>query len=77
MSYTRRIGKSYSIDLRLRVLRAVDGGMSKMQVHKMYAISRSTIDDWLALREQTGNVETLPARANTCQAAGLVCRSGF
>ena len=58
------MGKAYSEDLRLCVLSAVDGGMSKMQAHKTYKISRSTIDDWLALREQTGSVKVIPKRAS-------------
>ena len=57
------MGKSYSLDLRLRVLATIDGGLSKMQAHKTFNISRSTIDDWLALREQTGDVQVLPKRA--------------
>ena len=56
------MGKSYSIDLRLRVLAALDEGMSKMQAHRTFKISRSTIDDWLLLREQTGNVQVLPSK---------------
>ena len=50
------MGAPYSLDLRLRVLAALDGGMSKMQAHKTFQISRSTIDDWLKLRQQTGKV---------------------
>ena len=50
------MGVPYSQDLRLRVLAALEGGMSKMQAHKTLGISRSTIDDWLRLREQTGSV---------------------
>lgn len=46
----------YSLDLRLRVLEAVDGGMSKMQAHNVFRVSRSTIDRWLEVREQTGRV---------------------
>lgn len=30
--------------------------MSKMAVHQLFGISRSTLDDWLRLREQTGGV---------------------
>jgi transposase len=41
----------------LRVLAALDGGMSKMQAHKTFGISRSTIDDWQTLREQSGSVQ--------------------
>lgn len=51
------MGAPYSEDLRLRVLGAVDSGMSKMNAHKTFGISRSTIDDWLVLREQTGTVK--------------------
>ena len=50
------MGKAYSVDLRLRVLGAVDGGMSKMAAHKLFGVSRSTIDDWLQLRAETGAV---------------------
>jgi len=57
------MGKAYSVDLRLRVLSALDGGLSKMQAHKTYQVSRSTIDHWLALREQTGRVQVIPSRA--------------
>jgi transposase len=51
------MGAPYSEDLRLRVLGAIDSGMSKMAAHKTFGISRSTIDDWLLLREQTGSVQ--------------------
>ncbi len=57
------MGKAYSVDLRLRVLSAIDGGLSKTQAHKTYQVSRSTIDDWLALREQTGGVHVMSSRA--------------
>lgn len=32
-----------------------------MQAHKTFHISRSTIDDWLRLREQTGSVQDIPS----------------
>jgi transposase len=55
------MGAPYSEDLRERVLNAIDEGMSKegmskMQAHRTFHVSRSTIDDWLALRAQTGGV---------------------
>lgn len=50
------MGKSYSEDLRLKALAALDGGMKKMAVHRAFGISRSTLDDWLELREQQGHV---------------------
>ncbi len=54
------MGKAYSQDLRLLVLRAVDSGQSKLSVHRTFGISRSTIDDWLALRKQTGSLTPKP-----------------
>jgi transposase len=56
------MGKAYSQDLRERVLGAIDAGMSKMKAHRLYRVSRSTIDDWLLLREQTGALVALPGR---------------
>lgn len=54
--------KRYSVDLRECVLKALDGGMSKMAAHRTFGLSRSTLDDWLALRESTGALEPLPHR---------------
>src|SRR5688500_8313576 len=56
------MGKAYSQDLRLKVLGALDSGMSKMQAHKTFHVSRSTIDDWLRLRTEQGHVRDAPAR---------------
>ena len=53
-------GVSYSLDLRLRVVDAIDGGMSKMKAHQTFQVSRSTIDDWLKLRSETGSVSAKP-----------------
>lgn len=50
------MGAAYSHDLRMRVIAAIDGGMSKMAVHRTFRVSRSTIDDWLTLRVQQGQV---------------------
>ena len=51
------MGKSYSADLRERAVACVDGGLSKMQVSRTFGIARSTLDDWLALRAQTGQLK--------------------
>ena len=58
------MGKTYSLDLRERVVRAIDEGMSKMEAHRVYRVSRTTLDDWLLLRRQTGDVAPLPRRAS-------------
>jgi len=46
----------YPIELRERVLESIDQGMSKWEAHQIFKVSRSTIDDWLKLREETGSV---------------------
>lgn len=51
------MGAPYSEDLRQRVLAALDGDMSKWGVHQTFGVSRSTIDDWLKLRAETGGVK--------------------
>ena len=51
------MGAPYSKDLRTRVLAAVDGSMSKWEVHQTFGVSRSTVDDWLKLRTETGGVK--------------------
>ena len=57
------MGKSYSTDLRERVLQAIEEGMSKAQAHRTFHISRSTIDHWFALRERTGGLTPPPHRS--------------
>ena len=52
---------AYSEDLRRCVLNAIEGGMSKMQAHRTFGVSRTTIDDWFHLREQSGGVK--PSRS--------------
>ena len=65
------MGRAYSQDLRLRVLGAIDGGMSKMQAHRTFRVSRSTIDDWLRLRAEQGHVRDKAAvRSKTGGALG-------
>ncbi len=68
------MGKAYSVDLRLRVLAALDAGLSKMQAHRTFQISRSTIDDWLKLRAQTRSVQVPEQRRRR---RGLGAHEGF
>ena len=70
------MGKAYSVDLRLRVLAALDGGLSKMQAHQIFHISRSTMDDWLKLRQQTGSVKA-PEAEQRRGSRGLGAHEGF
>ena len=68
------MGKTYSVDLRLRVLAAIDAGLSKMQAHQTFQISRSTIDDWLKLRAQTGSIKAPERRSG---GRGLSAQESF
>lgn len=54
-----------SEDLRSRVIHHVDSGHSKMSAHKVFGVSRSTLDRWLKLREATGSF-----KANTSYRRG-------
>ena len=46
---------SYSYDLRTKVINALDDGMGKTQVSRIFKIRRNTIDLWLKKREETGD----------------------
>ncbi len=61
------MGKTYSEDLRLKALAALDGGMKKMAVHRAFGISRSTLDDWLGLRAHQGHVAPAPRQGRAGQ----------
>lgn len=49
--------ESYSYDLRRKVIEAIDGGMKKTQVSKIFKISRNTINLWMKRREETGDYQ--------------------
>ena len=46
-----------SLDLRTKVIEAIDRGMKKTQASKIFNISRNTIDLWLKRREKTGSYQ--------------------
>ena len=50
------MGKPYSVDLRKRVVAAVEGGMSRNQVAKRFGVAISTAIGWMQRVEQTGSV---------------------
>ena len=52
--------KTYSKDLRLRVLPAVDAGRPREEVAKTFSVSMPTIKRWLMRRRETGDVEPKP-----------------
>lgn len=52
--------RSYSRDLREKVLERVDAGCNKSQIAKQFGISRKTLYAWLRLREESGDVAVIP-----------------
>ena len=50
---------AYSHDFRLHILAGFDGGMSKKAIHQTFGVSRSTLDDWLKRRQDTGEVKAI------------------
>ena len=52
--------KAYSKDLRLKVLDAVDGGMPRKEVARIFGISVPSIKRWLKRRRESGDVEPTP-----------------
>ena len=46
--------KAYSEDLRLRVLAAVDGGMPRREVVRVFGVSLASVTRYLQLRRETG-----------------------
>jgi transposase len=52
--------RTYSKDLRLKVLSAVDRGVHRKEVVEVFGVSLATIKRWLKRRRETGDVETRP-----------------
>src|SRR5579859_5858301 len=61
---TWRRGRSYSADLRARVLAAVDGGRSVRSVAPLFQVSISYIYKALIRRRETGVTEASPRRGH-------------
>src|SRR5262245_45797920 len=53
--------KPYSVDLRERVLAALDRGMSRLQAVTTFQVSLASIKRWLAARRDTGDLTPQPA----------------
>jgi transposase len=50
------MGKPYSVDLRKRVVAAIEGGMSRNRAAKQFGVAISTAIGWMQRVEQTGSV---------------------
>lgn len=53
--------KAYSYDLRCRVIEAIElDGMPKTEASEVFKVSRNTINLWLQLRNETGDLHPRP-----------------
>ncbi|MFL5629233.1 MAG: helix-turn-helix domain-containing protein, partial [Ktedonobacteraceae bacterium] len=52
--------KAYSVDLREKVLRAVDQGYPRTEIIQLFGVSRATIKRYLKQRRETGDVSLRP-----------------
>lgn len=52
--------KAYFEDLRLRIVAAVDGGMPRSEVARVFKVGRATVKRYLALRRETGALAPRP-----------------
>ena len=50
------MGKPYSVDLRKRVVAAIEGGMSRNQAAKQFGVAISTAIGWMRRLDETGSV---------------------
>ena len=51
--------KTYSVDLRERLLRAIDAGLGQAEAARLFGVGQTTIKRWKRRRRETG---TLPPR---------------
>jgi transposase len=52
--------KQYSADLRERLLRAIDAGLSQAEAARLFGVGVSSIKRWRAQQRQTGSVAARP-----------------
>ena len=50
------MGKPYSVDLRRRVVAAIESGMSRNQAARQFGVAISTAIGWMQRVEQTGSI---------------------
>ncbi|SRR5258706_15210610 len=65
--------KAYSLDLRTRVLAAIDGGMPRADAVRTFQVSLGSIKRWLRLRQRCGSFAPKPrkGKATSISAAQL------
>jgi transposase len=52
--------KQYSVDLRERLLRAIDAGLSQAEASRLFGVATSTIKRWKLQRATTGDLVPRP-----------------
>ena len=59
--------KAYSIDLRERIVRAIDDGMSVSEASRVFPVGRSTVKRYLSQRRDHGDLtpKAIPGRTPT------------
>jgi transposase len=67
------MGKPYSLDLRKRVVAAIEGGMSRNRAAKQFGVAISTAIGWMQRVEETGRAATSRRRFREIMRPG--CRS--
>jgi len=50
------MGYPYSLDLRQRIINAIDSGTSQVEAAKLFKVNRRTISRWLELRSKTNSL---------------------
>jgi transposase len=69
------MGKPYSVDLRERVIAAIEGGMSTRQAAARFSIGIATAGTWSRLKRAKG--EVTPARQGKPKGSVLDAHAGF
>jgi len=69
------MGKPYSMDLRERVVAAIDGGMSTRQAAARFSIGIATAGTWARLKRATGDVR--PAKQGKPKGSVLDAHADF
>jgi transposase len=69
------MGKPYSMDLRERVVAAIEGGMSTRQAAARFAIGIATAGTWARLKRATGDVR--PAKQGKPKGSVLDAHADF
>jgi transposase len=54
------MARPYSMDLRERVVRTVDGGLSRRQAAALFEVAASTVVEWVQVWHATGSVAAKP-----------------